>query len=621
MSEKSIHHEHDLEAGAAGLDRNRPAMDEAAILAAVAEAERLAAASEQRGPQHLEVAVRLSDLVRLYLSQNAFAKAVPPLLRLLELRSAQGEEGPEVATILASLASVRQELGEHDAAAQLWLRALRLRDWSHAPNRLAIAMNLEHLADARAAEGELAEALALHQRALGIREQALPAADPAILATLAKIADLQVRASREATSRPAGSGWTNPSPPPERGGLDDTRRGPGGWQGAWLAADEAEPVWPAGPGPPRDAYPERTSMHDETPGPEAVSAFGATSSSHALRPKSELPLLFGWESTDREGDEDDGEPRPSVDSVTRWLRSRALAARAALDTLAATEERVLGERPRRIAVAGGVIAVALLALLSAHRNGVEPSAASPTPAPSVVSTAAGDLEAASAPVGVAAGHRRTSREGEAPEEGTSDSTTPQPTGTDEAQADTARSLAFPAAGDDSLWAAARLPGVDSALLAGTMRAVESSTVSRADSTMRRVLYGGVLALDPARPESAASAGNAGRPAERAAGGMTAARPTAVKPAALAAGSPTPEYPPMLQSAGVEGRVLIELVVNADGRAAAGTVRVLHSDDSRLTELVLRALPQMRFTPAEAGGRKIPQQLQLPFTFTRESTGR
>lgn len=87
-----------------------------------------------------------------------------------------------------------------------------------------------------------------------------------------------------------------------------------------------------------------------------------------------------------------------------------------------------------------------------------------------------------------------------------------------------------------------------------------------------------------------------------------------KQAGSVPGSPTPEYPEMLKSAGVEGQVLAQFVVDTSGRADISSFKVLKSDHESFTDAVKRALPRMRFYPAEIGGHKVKQLVQEPFVF-------
>jgi len=75
------------------------------------------------------------------------------------------------------------------------------------------------------------------------------------------------------------------------------------------------------------------------------------------------------------------------------------------------------------------------------------------------------------------------------------------------------------------------------------------------------------------------------------------------------------YPDMLRSANVEGEVLAQFVVDENGRFEVGSFKVLKSSHELFTQAVKNALPNMRFYPAEIGGRKVKQLVQQPFTFS------
>ncbi len=75
------------------------------------------------------------------------------------------------------------------------------------------------------------------------------------------------------------------------------------------------------------------------------------------------------------------------------------------------------------------------------------------------------------------------------------------------------------------------------------------------------------------------------------------------------------YPDMLRSANVEGEVLAQFIVDADGKYEPGSFKVLKSSHDLFTQAVKNALPNMRFDPAEVGGRKVKQLVQQPFTFS------
>lgn len=87
-----------------------------------------------------------------------------------------------------------------------------------------------------------------------------------------------------------------------------------------------------------------------------------------------------------------------------------------------------------------------------------------------------------------------------------------------------------------------------------------------------------------------------------------------KPVMAVPGSPTPRYPDILKSAGVEGEVVVAFVVDTTGRADIGSLKILKSTHELFAAAVRTALPQMRFLPAEVGGKKVKQLVQQPFAF-------
>jgi periplasmic protein TonB len=80
------------------------------------------------------------------------------------------------------------------------------------------------------------------------------------------------------------------------------------------------------------------------------------------------------------------------------------------------------------------------------------------------------------------------------------------------------------------------------------------------------------------------------------------------------GGEAPEYPSMLRDSGVEGEVLAQFVVNESGRYESGTLKILKSSNPAFTAAVKDALPRMKFSAAQIGGKKVQQLVQMPFQF-------
>lgn len=87
-----------------------------------------------------------------------------------------------------------------------------------------------------------------------------------------------------------------------------------------------------------------------------------------------------------------------------------------------------------------------------------------------------------------------------------------------------------------------------------------------------------------------------------------------KPAMAREGNPIPGYPALLESSRIEGSVLVQFVVDTLGRADMQSFKVLESANELFVQSLLAALPKWRFYPAEAGGRKVKQIVQLPLKF-------
>ena len=80
------------------------------------------------------------------------------------------------------------------------------------------------------------------------------------------------------------------------------------------------------------------------------------------------------------------------------------------------------------------------------------------------------------------------------------------------------------------------------------------------------------------------------------------------------GGDAPEYPSSLKESGIEGRVLAQFVVGENGRYESGSLKILDSSNPAFTAAVKDALPRMRFSAAQIGGKKVAQLVQMPFQF-------
>jgi protein TonB len=86
------------------------------------------------------------------------------------------------------------------------------------------------------------------------------------------------------------------------------------------------------------------------------------------------------------------------------------------------------------------------------------------------------------------------------------------------------------------------------------------------------------------------------------------------PVSAIAGSFRPEYPAALRSAGIEGEVTAQFIVDGSGHAPAESIRILTATNELFAASVKRAIPRMRFAPARLHGEPVAQSVQQLFSF-------
>ncbi len=87
-----------------------------------------------------------------------------------------------------------------------------------------------------------------------------------------------------------------------------------------------------------------------------------------------------------------------------------------------------------------------------------------------------------------------------------------------------------------------------------------------------------------------------------------------KPAVALDGNPAPRYPDALRRVGIEGTVVIQVVVDRTGMLDTATAKVVSSDHPLFAEAVIAVLPKLRFLPAETGGATVKMWVIIPFNF-------
>jgi protein TonB len=75
------------------------------------------------------------------------------------------------------------------------------------------------------------------------------------------------------------------------------------------------------------------------------------------------------------------------------------------------------------------------------------------------------------------------------------------------------------------------------------------------------------------------------------------------------------YPSVLRDSRVAGRVVVELIVNEDGRVRDGSARVMETTHPAFAEATLRAVERFRFRPAKMGGQPVAVRVTIPINWT------
>lgn len=75
-----------------------------------------------------------------------------------------------------------------------------------------------------------------------------------------------------------------------------------------------------------------------------------------------------------------------------------------------------------------------------------------------------------------------------------------------------------------------------------------------------------------------------------------------------------QYPDELRVLGLTGEVVVEYVVNAEGRVARSSLRIVSSTHPAFSRAVIEALVRARFNPARTGGRPVAVLVQQRIRF-------
>ena len=86
--------------------------------------------------------------------------------------------------------------------------------------------------------------------------------------------------------------------------------------------------------------------------------------------------------------------------------------------------------------------------------------------------------------------------------------------------------------------------------------------------------------------------------------------------------PLPAYPDLLRQAGIQGRVVLEAVVDTTGRVLSNSILVVSATNPGFIAPARQALVATLFRPAMVGGTAVRMRVRIPYEFAiRNGTGR
>ena len=87
-------------------------------------------------------------------------------------------------------------------------------------------------------------------------------------------------------------------------------------------------------------------------------------------------------------------------------------------------------------------------------------------------------------------------------------------------------------------------------------------------------------------------------------------------------APLPVYPELLRQAGVQGRVVLEAVVDTTGRVLPQSILVVSGTNPAFVAPARQALLATLFRPARVGGKAVQMRIRIPYDFAiRNGMGR
>jgi protein TonB len=85
-------------------------------------------------------------------------------------------------------------------------------------------------------------------------------------------------------------------------------------------------------------------------------------------------------------------------------------------------------------------------------------------------------------------------------------------------------------------------------------------------------------------------------------------------------SPPVRYPEILRQAGIDGRVLVEAIIDTTGHAEHGSIKILSSTNQLFEQPAREAVAASTYRPGRISGRAVRVRVQIPLNFQISRAG-
>jgi periplasmic protein TonB len=80
--------------------------------------------------------------------------------------------------------------------------------------------------------------------------------------------------------------------------------------------------------------------------------------------------------------------------------------------------------------------------------------------------------------------------------------------------------------------------------------------------------------------------------------------------------PPPRYPPAMLAAGIAGKVVLQFIIDTEGKAEPGSIKVISATTPAFVEPAKEAVLKATFKPGRSQGKAVRQLVELPISFSQ-----